>query len=199
MKKIVILIIIAIVAILIWYTLSISQSEKHTTAVLTAKQSISTTPIISLSPTPGIPQTISISKISVTTSIEQVSQDKNGQMETPLHAEDTGWYSLGFRPGQKGNAVIDGHLDTVTGAPAAFWNIKNLLPGDKIITTDSNQKSYTFTVTKTVSYPYNQVPLQQIFAVADRPHLNLITCIGTWDKTHKNYSNRLVVYAEIRQ
>src|SRR5258708_25545104 len=110
MKKILLLIIIVILGIVIWYTLSTSKSEKHTTAILTINQSISTTPMVSLSPTPGIPQTISIPKISVTSPIEQVSQDKNGQMETPLHAENTGWYSLGFRPGQKGNALIDEHL-----------------------------------------------------------------------------------------
>lgn len=158
-----------------------------------------TSPSLTQSPTPGLPQTISIPSIHLSAPIEAVTVDSQGRMDVPKKAMDTAWYSPGFRPGANGNAVIDGHLDMSTGAPAVFWNVKKLQAGDDIIITDDQNKKYTFTVTKNVAYPYDGLPLQDIFAASATPHLNLITCNGTWDKVNKNYSQRIVVYADLKK
>ncbi|HSW88153.1 MAG TPA: class F sortase [Candidatus Saccharimonadales bacterium] len=153
----------------------------------------------SLSPTPGIPEALSIPAIHLSASIEQLALDSEKRMDVPKEAMDVGWYSPGFRPGANGNAVLDGHLDKETGAPAVFWNAKNLKSGDEIIVTDENNRSFTFVVTKKVAYDYKSLPLNEIFAASNTPHLNLITCNGTWDKVNKNYSQRVVVYAELKK
>jgi len=153
--------------------------------------------LISPTVTPGVPISISIPKIGVRAHIESVAMDSLGRMDVPQNPDDTAWYSPGFRPGMKGNAVIDGHLDKVTGAPAVFWNLKELSTGDSIAVTESNGAKYTFTVDRVVKYPYNQFPLQEVFGNSDIPKLNLITCNGVWDKNSKNYSDRLVVYSKI--
>src|SRR5215469_432543 len=74
---------------------------------------------------PGIPETISIPKINVNATVESVAMDSQGRMDVPKSGDDTAWYSPGLRPGTNGSAVIDGHYDRVTGAPAVFWNLKN--------------------------------------------------------------------------
>jgi sortase A len=148
-------------------------------------------------PTPGVPKSFSIPNIGVTAHIESVGLDSEKRMDVPENVQDVAWYDLGARPGAIGSAVIDGHLDTQTGAPAVFYYLKNLKDGDTIQITDQNGKTYTFRVTNVTTYPYDQLPLKDIFASADKPHLNLITCGGTWDKVKKNYSNRTVVYAEL--
>lgn len=162
-------------------------------------QHITATPTITVTPTPGIPQRIVIPKIHVDAVIESVAKDNEGRMDIPKIAKDTAWYDLGFRPGEKGSAVIDGHYDMVTGAPAVFYDIAKLTPGDKIFVTDTTGKQYIFAVDQTTSYAFDNLPLQTIFSSTDKARLNLITCIGTWDKVKKNYSNREVVYSELIQ
>jgi sortase (surface protein transpeptidase) len=144
----------------------------------------------------GTPQHISIPAINVDTSIEQVALDPQGDMDVPKTDYSVGWYKLGFKPGEKGSAVFSGHLDKKDGSPAVFWKLSDLKPGDKIITTDVNGKSYTFTVTHLIKYPYDALPLSKIFASSDKANLNLITCNGAWNSTTKNYSHRLVVYSQ---
>ncbi len=144
------------------------------------------------------PVTLSIPKLNVNTSVESVGEDREGKMDVPKDVYNVGWYNLGFEPGEKGSAVVAGHLDTVTGSPAVFYYIDNLTPGDEVIVTDKNGIQLTFIVTHNQTYPFDQVPLQEVFAPTDKPRLNLITCTGEWNIGTRNYSNRLVVYTELK-
>lgn len=198
MKKVLVLIFL-LISISVGVFLGISVHNKKI-AASSAQQTIRT--VISSHPTllptsvVSLPETISIPSLNITAHVEQVSMDRVGRMDVPKNVYDVAWYDLGAKPGEKGSAVIDGHYDTQTGAPAVFYNISQLKAGDTIIVTDKNGKSYTFKVTLNRNYPYNQLPLQKIFATNDKPRLNLITCSGVWDKTKHNYSTRDVVYAE---
>ncbi len=149
-------------------------------------------------PTPfggGRPTRLSIPAIGVKEgNVVDVGLEPNGAMETPKGWWDLGWYKLGSLPGEIGNAVISGHLDSDTG-PSIFWNLNRLRKGDKIIVEMADGTKHTFAVEKLESYPFNKAPLDRIFGATDKRRLNLITCAGTFDKSHANYSNRLVVYA----
>jgi sortase (surface protein transpeptidase) len=144
----------------------------------------------------AVPQRIQIPKIGVDAIVESVGMDSQGRMDIPSNSDNTAWYNLGYKPGENGNAVIDGHLDKVSSAPAVFWNIKSLTEGDKIIITDANGSTYTFSVTNVVNYPWDNFPIKTVFGSADKPKLNLITCQGSWDQSSHNYSNRTVVFSE---
>lgn len=144
------------------------------------------------------PKNISIPKINVNAAVESVGEDSSGKMDVPKGVFNAGWYNLGYKPGEKGSAVMAGHLDTVTGAPAVFYNIDKLQAGDKVIITDRSGKNLTFEVTDVQTYPFDKVPLQEVFGSNDKPRLNLITCTGVWNTGSRNYSNRLVVYTELR-
>lgn len=145
----------------------------------------------------GTPVALSVPKIGVNTNVESLGMDSQGRMDVPQNSENVGWYNLGFKPGEKGSAVIDGHLDTPYG-PAVFAGLATLASGDQIYVTDSNGKQFTFVVTQTASYPWNQLPMEQIFNSTDKARLNLITCGGTWNSSAHNYSNRIVVYSELQ-
>jgi len=175
-----------------------SASNKQVSSVQAEHTDISTK-TVAVVPTvvPGTPVTISIPKINVNTKVESVGMDSQGRMDVPKSGEDTAWYSPGYKPGMNGSAVIDGHLDLVTGAPAVFWNLKNLTSGDTISVTEDNGKIYTFAVDHLTKYPYNEFPIKEVFSASDVPMLNLITCNGVWDKASKNYSDRLVVYSKL--
>jgi len=146
---------------------------------------------------PGVPKSIKIPKIGVNTIVESVGMDSAGRMDIPKKADNTAWFDLGYRPGQIGNAVIDGHYDKVDGSPAAFWNIGKLEKGDRIVVTDDSGKELTFAVTKIVKYPYDNFPIKEVFGESSNAMLNLITCHGQWNKDTKNYSERMVVYSQL--
>lgn len=144
----------------------------------------------------GFPKKLSIPRIGVEANVEYVGLDRNGAMDVPKQFTDVAWYRLGFRVGDNGSAVITGHYDTTTGAPAVFWRIGELVVNDKINIIDTKGISYTFVVVEKDVYPYDQLPLQRIFGSTGTPGLNLVTCSGKWNKTTKNYSTRTVIYAK---
>lgn len=143
------------------------------------------------------PQNLSIPAINVSAFVEEVGEDAQGKMDVPKGVFNAGWYNLGFKPGENGNAVMAGHLDTATGAPAVFYSVGSLKKGDQVIVTAKDGKNLTFEVTEVKTYPFDKVPLKEIFGPSDKPKLNLITCVGVWDIGTRNYSERLVVYAEL--
>lgn len=145
----------------------------------------------------AIPSKLSIEKLSIETVIEQVEKDKQGNMDVPSGYKTVGWYSLGVMPGEKGNAVISGHVDDPKGNPAVFTNLKTLKKGDTLVIQDKKNTKRTFKVFKTAVYPYNNAPLEAIFGATSSAQLNLITCDGTWDKEQKTYTDRLVVFTQL--
>ncbi|MBI2599585.1 class F sortase [Candidatus Daviesbacteria bacterium] len=158
---------------------------------------VTAAPTIAPKPVVSEPDVLVISKLNIRVKVEPVGEDTSGKMDVPKVVENVGWYNLGFKPGEEGSAVIAGHFDTVTGAPAVFYYLNQLTKGDEVIVTDKNGKNYTFKVEKSVSYPVDQAPLEEIFANKDKARLNLITCFGTWDVGNRNYTDRLVVYTEL--
>ena len=58
---------------------------------------------------PGLPLNLSIPKIRLNVSLEHIGLTTQGEMAVPDGIGNAGWYNLGPRPGEKGNAVIDGH------------------------------------------------------------------------------------------
>jgi len=146
----------------------------------------------------AIPEKFIIKSLGVNTNIESVGLTETGAMDVPKNADNVAWYNLGVRPGEQGSAVIAGHLDKITGAPAVFWNISKMQKGDEIVVIDSQKKSYKYIVEKTASYDYMTFPLQMVFATKDKKRLNLITCAGSWDTNKKIYSQRFVVFAIIK-
>lgn len=145
-----------------------------------------------------LPVKIQIPKIGVNAEIESVGLDKQNKMDVPKLAENVAWYNLGVKPGEKGSAVMAGHLDKITGAPAVFYKLSTLTPGDKITVVNRSGDNLIFKVTRISKYPDKQFPLQEVFAgPTDTARLNLITCEGVFDQKTKNYSDRVVVYSEL--
>lgn len=147
----------------------------------------------------GLPANLKIPKIGVDAPVEPVGLDRDGKMGVPSNADLVGWYKLGVKPGERGNAVFAGHLDTVTGAPAVFYNLSKLEVGDEIISTDISGRQYVFKVTDKQTYLYNSFPLQDIFGDSQDIALNLITCAGVFDQISSNYNQRIVIFSKLEQ
>lgn len=143
----------------------------------------------------GGPASLDIPAIGVKDArIVEVGLEPNGAMETPQGWWDIGWYKLGPPPGQPGNSVLSGHYDSDV-APAVFWNLSRLKPGDLITVGLQDGTRKDFIVETAEVYPFNKAPLDRIFGPDAKSRLNLITCNGSFDPKNANYDRRLVVYA----
>src|SRR5207245_1815722 len=73
-----------------------------------------------------LPVRLVIPAIHVDAAVELLGNASDGGMEAPREWADVGWYGRGFRPGDRGSAVIAGHLDSTTDR-AVFWDLHRLL------------------------------------------------------------------------
>ena len=147
----------------------------------------------------GPPTRLEIPAIGVDAFIEQVGLTSERAMDVPKGWMNVGWYREGFYPGEVGNAVIAGHLDSVGGGPAVFWDLDKLVPGDEVRVTYENGDRYTFAVQSQQTYAHDaEGPIiSSIFDQSLTPDLNLITCDGAWDRGQATYTQRLVVFTTL--
>jgi sortase family protein len=131
--------------------------------------------------------------------IEDVGVTPDNDLAVPVKNPwvDVGWYGSGPRPGERGSAVIDGHLDRPGGFPAIFWHLQDLRMGNEVMVIDASGKTLRFRVTGTGFYSPQDAPIQEIFGNETGTYLNLITCAGDWIPSRHQTSLRLVVYTEL--
>ena len=148
---------------------------------------------------PGLPKRLIISSINIDVAIDYVGLTTDGAMDIKPNPEVVGWYMLGPRPGDKGNAVIAGHYGwEENGKPAIFNDIQNLNKGDELSVTDQKGQSIAFVVREIRKYN-PESDASAVFKSNDsNSHLNLITCNGSWVNDKQSYSNRLVVFTDIK-
>lgn len=145
----------------------------------------------------GIPARLFIPAIAVNAVVESVGMDHSGNMDVPKKPDHVAWYNLGYLAGENGNTVIAGHLDTTTGAPAVFYRLSDLKPGNTIRIEDQEGKIFTYQVISLKRFAYDNFPVKKVFGPSDKNYLNLITCQGTFNAEKKVYSHRIVVISEL--
>jgi len=145
------------------------------------------------------PVRLIIPAIAINASVEDIGTQANADLATPSQNPwvDVGWYNLGPRPGERGSAVIDGHLDRPGGFPAVFWQLRDLHVGDEVLVKNSSGKTLRFQVTRIELYAPQDAPIQDIFGNWGGTFLNLITCAGDWIPSQHQTNLRLVVYTSL--
>lgn len=143
------------------------------------------------------PVSLAVPAIDITADLEPVGVLENGQMGVPSTENGVAWFEPGVSPGEQGNAVLAGHVDSRTG-PAIFYDLEELEAGDEIEVTDEEGETLTFVVQRSESYDRKEAPMEEIFGATDSRNLNLITCTGTFDQAEGTHDERLVVYTELQ-
>lgn len=144
----------------------------------------------------GRPMWLTVPAADISAAIEGVGLTDDQTMATPSDWANAGWFELGYVPGQPGTSVISGHLDAPGGREAVFWDLDELEEGDQIRVEMDNGVTYLYRVERSLSYPYDDAPMEEIFAWSAEPRLSLITCQGEWNRKERSYDRRLVVYAQ---
>lgn len=146
----------------------------------------------------ALPSRLLIPSLGIDAHIQPVGVGKSGNMAVPSKYADVAWYKYGARPGDTGSAVLAGHVDNGFGLAGVFKRLEELESGDEIIVETASGERLRYQVLKSVTYPFNEAPLEDIFIRNDGSFLNLITCRGEWLDSSKMYDERLVVYAELQ-
>ena len=143
-----------------------------------------------------LPKILNIPKLGINARVQSVGLNSDDEMDVPSNNDDVAWFDLGVVPGEKGSAVVAGHLNGRYGEPAIFWDLHKLKIGDDIYVVDNDESKKHFQIIAVEKYKTNSAPMEKIFGLNDGVYLNLITCDGEWDRAENTYDERLVVFAE---
>ncbi|MEV0885947.1 sortase domain-bontaining protein [Streptomyces microflavus] len=143
---------------------------------------------------PSRPVRITAPAVGLDAAVDTVGAAEDGTITLPDQGDHAGWYSESVTPGQRGNALLVGHLDTTHG-PAAFYPLGALRKGDRLIVHRRDKSIARFTVTALNVYDQDTFPAESVYAPNTQPLLTLITC-ADWDTTTRTYTANLVVTAQ---
>lgn len=143
------------------------------------------------------PYRLRIPRLRVDAHIQHVGLNKEGNMATPTNFRDAGWFKKGPIPGERGSAVIAGHVDNGLGLSGVFKHLSTLQEGDLIEVVSKDFTVQLFEVIDVRAYRYDEVPNDLIFNHSDGARLNLVTCEGDWIKSERTYDMRLVVFTKL--
>ncbi|GAA0667947.1 class F sortase [Kitasatospora atroaurantiaca] len=145
----------------------------------------------------ALPTRIRIPAIQVDAPVSGLGLDRAGRLEAPSDTDGNlaGWYRDGITPGQRGTAILAGHVDTLDG-PAVFYRLGSLRKGDQLEVAGADRGSAFFAVDAVEVYPKKDFPDRKVYGPAPGSQLRLITCGGGFTKQN-GYDGNVVVYAHL--
>lgn len=144
------------------------------------------------------PVAITVDRVDACSSLVPVGVDGRRRIEVPsVHTpEQAGWYRHGPTPGERGPAVVVGHVDG-DGRRGVFADLAEAAAGDRITVTRRDGSRAVFTVTGTVQVSKNWFPTRDVYGDTAGPELRLITCGGALDPTGWSDEDNVIVYAAL--
>jgi len=161
--------------------------------------SVPTTATTAPAPTPVAlpPVAVAIPSIKVMAEVDPMGLTSKGELQVPTDFGRVGWWSGGYKPGEQGPAVLEGHVDSKKG-PAIFYALRRLRPGDEIEVFRDDRSTAVFVVDRLATYPKDKFPSLEVYGPTDTATLRLITCTGSFDRSLRSYQDNLVVYAKLK-
>lgn len=144
------------------------------------------------------PVRLTIPAIGVNAPFTGLGLGANGVLNPPPPNDTNlvGWYQAGTVPGNKGTAIVLGHVDTKT-APAVFWSLSALTKGATVDVARDDKVTATFTVDSVEVFPKDQFPDDRVYGKSPNAQLRLITCGGVYDRKRADYTANVVVFAHL--
>ncbi|HEY0117626.1 MAG TPA: class F sortase [Cellulomonas sp.] len=166
---------------------------------------VSPSPAPTPPPTPSGPPTVAplaasapvrvvVPAIGVDSGLMDLGLNPDGTMQVPPAAFPAGWYTGAPTPGQRGPAIIAGHIDWGS-VHGVFHDLAALRAGDVVTVTRADASVVTFRVTDVEEYPKDKFPTAAVYGDTADPELRLITCGGDFDKGTGHYVDNVVAYA----
>jgi hypothetical protein len=144
----------------------------------------------------SVPVSLRIPAIGVDARLTQLGLNLDRTVQVPGDFGVPGWYRLGPSPGQRGSAVILGHIDSYRG-PAVFYRLRDLHRGDRVDVRLADGVALRFAVDEVVMYPKTAFPDRLVYGPVRYSALNLVTCGGVFDHATRSYLSNVVVYTHL--
>ncbi|MEU1515043.1 class F sortase [Streptomyces sp. NPDC005811] len=143
------------------------------------------------------PDRVMIPAISVNAPVMPVGLDADGWVGAPPPEDPNlaGWFTGGVSPGEKGTAVVVGHVDNKLG-PAVFYGLGALKKGNRVEVARQDGKTAVFEIYGIEVFAKNNFPGDRVYASKGAPELRVITCGGGFSKAN-GYDGNVVAFARL--
>ncbi|KOV67827.1 peptidase C60 [Streptomyces sp. NRRL WC-3618] len=140
---------------------------------------------------------VRIPSISVDAPVLPVGLDAAGWVDAPPPEDPNlaGWFTGAVSPGEKGTAVIVGHVDNKQG-PAVFYGLGALKKGHRIEVQRQDKKVAVFEIYGIEVFQKSNFPGDRVYGSKNTPELRVITCGGGFSKQN-GYNGNVVVFARL--
>ncbi|GAA3815656.1 class F sortase [Streptomyces chiangmaiensis] len=140
---------------------------------------------------------VRIPAIQVDAPVVPVGLDMSGWVSAPPPESPNlaGWFTGGVSPGEKGTAVIVGHVDNKDG-PAVFYGLGALKRGDRVEVRRLDRKTAVFEIYGNEVFDKTHFPGDRVYGSKGTPELRVITCGGGFSEEH-GYAGNVVVFARM--
>jgi sortase (surface protein transpeptidase) len=172
-------------------------SERPTERTSRLAHAKKTTPTYVAKPIPrSRPVHLTIPIIGVSVPLSVLTLNKDGTVNVPTNFSEPGWYNGDRSPGQKGSAVILGHVDNFHG-PAIFFYLDKLKLGNHVNVTLKDGRKLVFAVIGIRQYQKTNFPDKLVYGTRTYPALQLVTCGGIFDPATGHYLSNIVVFTAL--
>ncbi|MEU3744460.1 MULTISPECIES: class F sortase [Streptomyces] len=143
------------------------------------------------------PVRVRVPAVRVDAPVTEVGLDADGWIEAPPPEDDhlTGWFTGAVTPGERGTAVVVGHVDTPSGR-AVFYDLGALGKGHRVEIVRRDGRTAVFAVYGVEVVPKEGFPAERVYGDSGLPELRLITCGGTFTQEN-GYEGNVVVSARL--
>ena len=139
------------------------------------------------------PVHIWVPQIGVSASVGVLGLNKDNTVQVPTNFAQPGWYKFGPAPGQRGSAVILGHVDNYKG-PAVFFYVYRLRLGSPVVVQLADGYTVRFKVIGVREYSKGHFPDQVVYGMRPYSALQLVTCGGVFDRASGHYESNIVAF-----
>jgi hypothetical protein len=145
----------------------------------------------------SVPDRVRIPAIQVDAPMMPVGLDAEGWVDAPPPEDPNlaGWFTGAVAPGEKGTAVVVGHVDNQRG-PAVFYGLGALKRGNLVEITRQDGKTTVFEIYGVEVFEKNNFPGDRVYGSKGAAELRVITCGGGFSQQN-GYDGNVVVFARL--
>ncbi len=144
------------------------------------------------------PVSLSIPAIGAASELLRLGLRADRSLEVPPDGPGApaSWYTESPTPGERGPAVLLGHVNATDGGKGVFADLRALKPGDRISVAREDGSTAEFQVLRGEAYAKAAFPTAKVYGNTAGAELRLITCDG-YDPATGEFDDNYVVYAAL--
>ncbi|MDQ3656577.1 MAG: class F sortase [Chloroflexota bacterium] len=143
----------------------------------------------------SIPMSIKVEAAGIDAEVEALDI-VDGKMEDPTGPWVVSWYRQSAALGEIGNVMLAGHVDYWGVGPSVFYNVRDLVEGDRIDLTGENGELFSYDVVWNETFALEELVsgiMAEIVAPSEDQIATLFTCGGEFDYVNGEYLSRTVI------